>query len=70
MYDYLVNHLNIDTENIHRCPADYNILEEFSKKCDMDYLKENYDSIIMTDISFNNWKYMKSLYNTFGTDFI
>lgn len=70
MYNYLVNTLHINVDNIHRCPADYNILDEFSKKCDMDYLKDNYDSIIMADISFSDWKYMKNLYKTFDTDFI
>lgn len=70
MYDYLVNNLKANPDNISRCPAEYNLLDEFSKKCDMQYLKDNYDSIIMTDISFNDWKYMKKLYSTFENDFI
>jgi len=70
IYDYLVNTLYVSEDNIYRCPADYNLLDEFSDKCSMEYLKDNYDSIIMTDISFSNWKYMKNLYKTYGTDFI
>jgi len=70
IYDYLLNKLKIDPGAIDRCPADYNLLEEFSKKCDMDYLTDNYDSIIMVDISFNDWTYMKKLYKTYGNDFI
>ena len=69
MYDYLINALGVKEENISRCPADYALLDEFASKCDMEYLKENYDSIIMTDISFN-YKYMKKLYNAFNNEFI
>lgn len=70
LYEYLLNYLKINKELIDLCPADYNLLNEFSEKCDIEYLQDNYKSIIMTDISFNNWKYMKKLYKAFGSDFI
>lgn len=70
IYDYLIHKLNIDTENIDRLPADYNILAEFSKEMEVEELHQKYKSIIMVDISFNDWKYMKKLYKEFGTDFV
>ena len=70
MYDYLIHKLNIDPENIDRLPADYNILAEFSKEMEVEELHQKYKAIIMVDISFNDWKYMKKLYKEFGTDFV
>jgi len=70
MYDYLIHKLNIDPENIDRLPADYNILAEFSKEMKVEELHQKYMSIIMVDISFNDWKYMKKLYKEFNTDFV
>ena len=70
MYDYLIHKLNIDPENIDRLPADYNILAEFSKEMKVEELHQKYMLIIMVDISFNDWKYMKKLYKEFNTDFV
>ena len=70
-YDYLLNKLRIDSKNIHFLPADYNILSDFSKSySDIETLKEKYDSIIMTDISFNDASYMKKLFKEYNNDFI
>lgn len=70
IYDYLIYKLKIDSQNIDRLPADYNILDEFSKTYNVEELHEKYKSIIMVDISFNDWRYMKKLYNEFGADFV
>ncbi len=70
MYDYLIHKLNINPEDIDRLPADYNILADFSKSYDIEDLHKQYKSIIMVDISFNDWVYMKKLYKEFKTDFI
>lgn len=70
IYDYLIHKLNINPENIDRLPADYNILAEFAKEMSVEELHQKYKSIIMTDISFNDWKYMKKLYKEFNTDFV
>ena len=71
MYDYLIHKLKINPENIDRLPADYNMLADFAKVYNnVEELHKNYKSIIMTDISFNDWKYMTKLYKEFGTDFV
>jgi len=70
IYDYLIHKLNINSENIDRLPADYNILAEFAKEMSVEELHQKYKSIIMTDVSFNDWKYMKKLYKEFNTDFV
>lgn len=69
-YDYLINNLNIADNNIDQLPADYNMLSTFSKSMKVEELHEKYNTIIMTDISFNDCKYMKSLYKEFGNNFI
>ncbi|MBR6907936.1 hypothetical protein IKN40_05620 [bacterium] len=68
-YDYLINTLNIDIKNIDLLPADYNILSDFSNKLSVEELHEKYTNIIMTDISFDNWKYIKAIWKEFKTDF-
>ena len=70
IYDYLIYKLKVNPENIDRLPADYNILAEFSNTYDIVELHEKYKSIIMVDISFNDWKYMKKLYQEFESDFV
>lgn len=50
---------------IHYLPADYNILSQMTQ-LDIDVLNESYDSIIMTDISFNNVKMMKYINKVLG----
>jgi len=69
-YDYLINKLHIDPINIDKLPADYNILADFSKNIDEKELHKQYHTIIMTDVSFNDWKFMKKLYDEFENDFI
>ena len=69
-YNYLVNKLNTSKENIELFGADYNLLSSYAASHKVEELKCTYDSIIMTDISFNDPKYMKKLYKEFGTDFI
>lgn len=74
LYDWILNKLNTSKENIDLLPADYNILSKFAKAyCDEEQLKElheNYDIIVMTDISFNNIKFMQKLYNEFNNNFV
>lgn len=69
-YDYLIYKLHIDPKNIDRLPADYNILSEFAKSMNVEDLHEQYSAIIMTDISFNDWKFMNKLSQEFNNDFI
>ncbi len=69
-YDYLINKLHIDPIDIDKLPANYNILVDFLKNTDEKELHKQYHTIIMTDISFNDWKFMKKLYNEFESDFI
>lgn len=68
-YDYLLNTLKIPTDNITLIGADYNLLNYYAASHAPEDLKEIYDSIIMTDISFNS-EYMKKLYDEFDTKFI
>ena len=74
LYDWILNKLNISKENIDLLPADYNILSKFAEAYSgeeqLKELHENYDTIVMTDISFNNIKFMQKLYNEFTDDFI
>ena len=69
-YDYLTTKLNISKSEIALLPSDYNSLAQFEKQHPIDTLKEEYENIIMTDISFNDAKYMKKIYNEFGNKFI
>lgn len=69
-YDYLTTKLNINKSEIALLPSDYNSLAQFEKQHPIDTLKEEYENIIMTDISFNDSKYMKKIYNEFGNKFI
>lgn len=69
-YDYLTTKLNISKSEIALLPSDYNSLAQFEKQHPIDTLKEEYENIIMTDISFNDVKYMKKIYNEFGNKFI
>ena len=68
---YLVNKLNVDEDNIDLLPSTYGTLDEFKKAySNIDDLKALYDNIIMTDISFNDWKYMKKLYDEYGSNLV
>ena len=68
--DYLTNKLNVSMDDIDLIPADYANLSDLSNNVTVDELSERYDTIIMTDISFNNTKFMKELYKKFGYKFI
>jgi len=68
--NYLINNLKIDRKNIDLLGSTYNSLNKLQEN---DVVTEKwpkeYDHIIMTDISFNDWKIMKWLYNTFANKF-
>lgn len=70
VYDYLIRKLNCKANDIELLPSDYNTLSTLEKSTSVDTLVELYQTIIMVDISFNNTKYMKQLYNKFGKNII
>ena len=62
---------NIKDAEVALLPADYNFLSTWQKDNeDVQELHSKYDIVIMTDVSFNDTKYMKSLHKEFGSDFI
>lgn len=69
-YDYLLNNLKIDKKDIHLLGATYNSLNDFIKWHPINEIQNEYESIIMTDISFNDATYMKQLYDLYGDKFI
>lgn len=69
-YDYLTRILKFKLEDLCFIGADYNDLSKFAKENPVDQLHEDFKHIIMTDISFNDVKYMKQLWKEFGYDFI
>ena len=69
-YDYLINKLKVSKEDIKLLPANYAYLAKYAEAVDLETIQNEYDSIIMTDISFNDASFMKELYNIFGTNFI
>lgn len=69
-YDYLLSTIKVDKNDIVLFGADYNNLESWAKNhSDIEELKNQYENIIMTDISFNE-KYMKQLYDGYNNKFI
>lgn len=68
-YDYLISKLCIKESEIKLLGSTYNSLEAFANQNPIKNLKEQYDSIIMTDISFNA-NYMKQLYEEYNNKFI
>ena len=68
-YNYLINNLNVQKEDIQLMGADYNSLVKFAASCDTETLHYTYENIILTDISFSP-TYMKSLYNEFKNNMI
>ena len=70
--DYILNSLHFKLEDLCFIGADYNNLAEFSKDDHNapEELHKEFKHIIMTDISFNDPKYMKALYDEFKNDFI
>jgi len=69
-YDYIINKLHLKLEDLCFMGEDYNGLSEFQKYNTPEQLHKDFKHIIMTDISFNDPKYMKALYKEFGSDFI
>ena len=69
-YDYLVNVLKYKLEDLYFMGADYNDLSKFVNDNPVKELHKDFKHIIMTDISFNDAKYMKALWKEFGHDFI
>ena len=69
-YDYLLNVLNLKLEDLCFIGADYNLLAEFAKENTPKKLHEDFENIIMTDISFNDPLFMKELWNEFEHHFI
>ena len=69
-YDYLTRVLKFKLEDLCFIGADYNDLAKFQKENKVEDLHKDFKHIIMTDISFNDAKYMKKLWKEFGSDFI
>ena len=69
-YNHLINIMNISKNDIELFGANYNDLSDFSNSQTAQDLHELYENIIMTDISFNNSKYMSNIYKEFNNNFI
>lgn len=69
-YYYLIHQLHVLKEDIILFGANYNMLSEYSKENSVEDLHNKFSNIIMVDISFNDVKYMKSLWKEFKHNFI
>ena len=69
MYHYVTRKLGFDSSDIELFGATYNDLNKITQE-NLEYLKETFDRIVMVDISFNDIKKMKWLYDNFGSNFI
>jgi oligoribonuclease NrnB/cAMP/cGMP phosphodiesterase (DHH superfamily) len=69
-YEYLINELHYKLEDLCFIGADYNELTKFAKENTVKQLHEDFENIIMTDISFNDVSYMKALWKEFSHNFI
>lgn len=63
------NMSGVEWKDIELLPADYVILSNKWKSDDVKTWKEKYDHVIISDLSFNDWKAMKFLYDEFGNNF-
>ena len=70
VYNYLISNLGINKNEIHTLGFDYNELTQYGEHNTPQELHKKYENIVMTDISFNDPKYMKALYNEFKNHFI
>lgn len=70
MFDYLTKKLGYAKQDIELMGASYDDLNKFSVKNTPKSLHKEYEKIIMTDISFNDWKIMSGLWKEFGSNFI
>ena len=73
MVDCMLNESKFNKENIVLFGADYNILDSLSKDknnemCPYNW-NEKFDYVCILDISFNNWKVMKHLYDVYKDKF-
>lgn len=66
---HLTKNLNINKNDIQLMGADYNMLNDLPDEY-IDDLPNKFESVIMTDISFNNTKRMKKLYDMYNSKFI
>ena len=70
MYNYLTHRLKVAESDITAMGADYNMLATFINVNTPKKLHEQYTDIIMTDISFSDWKHMKALWDEFKNNFV
>lgn len=68
-YDYLINQIGYKLEDLCFLGADYNMLAQFAKDNTVEDLHQNFENIIITDVSFNDVSYMKKLWKEFGNNF-
>lgn len=68
--NHLLENLHIDRKEIDLLGSTYNSLNRLQAKgvVEEEWPKQ-YNHVIMTDISFNDWKMMKFLHKTFGDNF-
>lgn len=66
---YLINTLNVSKNDIDLLPATYNLLNKLQANNTIEEWPNEYNHIIITDISFNDWKVMKWLAKIFGDNF-
>lgn len=69
IYNYLTTSLGINKDCVTVCGVGYDDMKRYTIG-DIYSLKEQYDYIIMTDISFNDYRLMRHTYKVFGNDFI
>lgn len=75
MFNWYLRHFGFEEKNIAMIGANYAQLaaiEQSYKEKHGSYkgLFGEYDHLVMTDISFNNWEVMKSLWEQFGSRFV
>ena len=68
--NYLTDVLHVDREDIVTYGADYNMLTGFSRTHRPEVLHEEYENLIITDLSFSAPGYMKKLYAEFGNNMV
>lgn len=69
-YDYITRVLGKNLTDLCFMGMDYNDMSKFMKENTVEQLHTDFNHIIMTDISFNDPKYMKALYKEFGNEFV
>ena len=66
---YLMDSLKVSEKEIDLLPSTYNSLNKLQANGVIEDWPKEYKHVIITDISFNDWKVMKWLANTFGDNF-